>query len=68
MNKPENYETRGPLISLQKAAEMIGGCTRTVRREIQRGKLPPIIKWLNRSRLPLHAVEAYIANLPVKSN
>jgi len=62
MKQPE-YETRGPLISLKKAAALIDCCVRTVRREIGRGKLPPIIKVRKSSRLPLRAVESYIASL-----
>jgi len=63
MQKPANYETTGPLISLKKAAAMIDCCIRTVRREIQRGKLPPVKKIGRACRLPLHAVESYIASL-----
>lgn len=68
MQKPEDHEKRKHLISLKKAAAMIECSVRTVRREIQRGKLPPIIKVRSLSRLSLRAVESYIENLTATSH
>ncbi|XHR28230.1 MAG: helix-turn-helix transcriptional regulator [Chthoniobacteraceae bacterium] len=51
------------LISLAEAGRILKVCVRTVRREIQRGKLPPIKKVGRACRLPLSGVQQYIASL-----